>query len=562
MSIEDCVRGTGKQLAAQPDQRHYRRKYHMSDASTVDPTRWLKPFGALIASAAVVIFLWRSFAEPLWLDEVLTVTLVQAHSLPKLWAGIIAGIDGNPPLYLTLAWLITHALPSAASIAALKLASVIMTIAAIFTLYRGSLRVASPLASWTGILLFVALNDNLIYVVLELRTYALYFLLAALAVLFQQRLIEHRRTGDAVALGLVYAALTLAHTFGIVYVVCFAIAGWLSQIRSGWHHAKLTVLATSAAIAVFACWIPFLIEQSALGRPYLWFGRPGVSDLLQTVFSSPLSTWVGILELYCLVSAAIWFAHRHGVAGLRSFLQDEKWQPNRYVALVLAGITGFTLAAWIVSRILFPMFVPRYFTPQLIVSLALHVAFCELVVRLAKDRFGGRMAGLAISAIVIPPVLFGAALLCRDPVRWQIPCSDSNGAFFETDFVHGDLPVITESSHVFLPRVYYSSHPEVYRFPLDWDVVLKYPQRSTSNATDFNVLQSLRTWADMGSIMSTEEIIRDTPEFLVIEQSGRAWFHNLRTTRDVSAEKLTEVTSADGSQSCTLWKVTGVKGRS
>jgi hypothetical protein len=65
----------------------------------------------------------------------------------------------------------------------------------------------------------------------------------------------------------------------------------------------------------------------------------------------------------------------------------------------------------------------------------------------------------------------------------------------------------------------------------------------------------------MPSIMSTAEIVRDFPQFLAIEQSGRAWFHNLRTTRDVVAEKLSEVTSPDGDQTCTLWKVTGVKPR-
>jgi hypothetical protein len=56
--------------------------------------------------------------------------------------------------------------------------------------------------------------------------------------------------------------------------------------------------------------------------------------------------------------------------------------------------------------------------------------------------------------------------------------------------------------------------------------------------------------------------VRDFAQFLVIEQSGRAWFHNLRTTRDIAAEKLSEVTSADGEQTCTLWKVTSVKPRS
>jgi hypothetical protein len=55
------------------------------------------------------------------------------------------------------------------------------------------------------------------------------------------------------------------------------------------------------------------------------------------------------------------------------------------------------------------------------------------------------------------------------------------------------------------------------------------------------------------------DIVRSHPQFLLIQESGRAWFHHLRTTRDVSAQKLAEVTEDD--QSCTLWRVTSVKAR-
>jgi hypothetical protein len=70
-------------------------------------------------------------------------------------------------------------------------------------------------------------------------------------------------------------------------------------------------------------------------------------------------------------------------------------------------------------------------------------------------------------------------------------------------------------------------------------------------------MQNLQTWAPMPSVMSTEDIVGNFPQFLAIEQSGRAWFHNLRATREVVAEKLTE----DRDQTCTLWKVTSTKPR-
>jgi hypothetical protein len=265
--------------------------------------------------------------------------------------------------------------------------------------------------------------------------------------------------------------------------------------------------------------------------------------------------WIAIAELACLASAAAAGLRRGGLQ-FRTFFSDPEWQPFRYVTLVLIGISGFTLAAWAVSVALYPLFVPRYFTPQLIVGFALHVAFGEWLMRQAQQRLGDRTS-LAVCAAVVPPLLLSAVMLCRNPIYNGVPCANNAGTAFEADFVNGDTPVIAESPHVFLPRATYSSHRGAYRFPLDWDVVLNYPERARGNAVDYNVMRSLQKWGPMPAVMSTEDIVRNFPQFLAIEQSGRAWFHNLRTTRDVVAEKL--ATTDD--QSCTLWKVTSVQPR-
>src|SRR6202790_2689679 len=475
-----------------PSQRGHPSRHPMSEAGTIRATQ-LKAACALIACCAIAIFALRSLAGALWLDELLTLTLVRAASLPSLWSGIIAGIDGNPPLYLTSAWLIAHVMPQALpSVAVLKLTNVVLTMAATSALYRASRRVASATACWTGMFLFAAPNDNLLYVALELRTYALYFLMAALALLLQQRAIESRRPRDVAVLALVYAGLTLAHTFGIVYVACFALAGGLSEFRKGWRHWRPIAFAVAPAIVVVAAWIPFFVLQSAVGRPYIWLTRPGLPDLLESVFATRWAMWIAIAELYCLASAAVIRLKRGGFR-LRSILDDPQWQPLRYLALALIGIAGFTLSGWLVSIALFPLFVPRYFTPQLIVGFALHVAFCEWLVRLARHRLQRTTTGVAVGAIIIPPAILVVALLCRDPVRGGVACADSAGAYFERDCVRGDLPVIAESPHVFLPRATYASQRAAYRFPLDWDVVLNYPERARGNAVDFHIMQSLQT---------------------------------------------------------------------
>jgi hypothetical protein len=511
-----------------------------------------------LAACCLIAFVAFQFVNrPLWSDELLTTSLLKAASLPKLWSGAVLGIDGNPPLYLTAAWLIVRAIPHAVPlVVVLKLINLALTLAAIFALYRAGRRLVSASACWIGILLLATLNGNLVFVAFELRTYALYFLMAALAVLFQQRLIERPTSANLVMLALLYVGLTLAHTFGIAYVACIALAGGLSQVRHGPGFRPIAI-AVAPAIVVLAAWTPFLLRQIEVGQPYSWIESPGMPELLETLSGSFWSMLIAVVELCCLTGTVI-AGIRQGKFQPGVVIRDAGWQPFRYVTLLMIGMTGLVLAAWTISISLFPLLVPRYFVPQMLVSFALHAAFGEWLVR---RRLQERITTLAIGAAIVPVMLLSAVTLFREQAHSRALCTDSKGDFFEAAFVRDDLPVIAESPHIFLPRAAYANHPSAYRFPLDWNVVLNYPHRARGNAVDFHIMQNLQTWGPMPSVMSTDDIVRSYPQFLVVEQPGRAWFHNLRATRNVVAEKLAETANAEGNASCTLWKVTSVQAR-
>jgi hypothetical protein len=528
--------------------------------STNQPSaqRVLVAASALLIAGVAIIFALRAVNDPLWSDELLTTHLLQAADLRKLWAGIALGIDGNPPLYLTAALLFVQMLPTFVStVALLKLLNLAVTIAAVIALCRLGRRVVSSSACWIGALLFVTLNDNLVFVASELRTYALYVLIAALAMLFQQRLVERGRPRDIIILALAYVGLTLAHTFGIVYVGCIALAGWLSRPRDK-SLLRATVIAAVPAVGVLLAWSPFLLEQLEVAKPYGWMTSPGWPELAETLFASNIMLWISVLEMVCLtVAGAAWL--KQGGVTPRALVADPRWQPARYVAFVLAFFTAFTFAAWLLSMVSFPIFVPRFFSPQLTVSFALHTAFAAWLLSQPRQRWAVVTAlCVVIGSLVLRNVLTHA----RNPVHGAPICADASGAFFEEPFVTGELPVITDTPHTFLPRAAYAVHPQAYRYPLDWDVVLNYPTRSRGNAVDYHIMQGLQTWQPLSQVMSTDDVVRAYPQFLVIETTPRAWFENLRATRKVEAEKLAQSRSADpGDVSCTLWKVTRVQDR-
>ncbi len=512
---------------------------------------------ALLAVCALAVVGYQSLNDPLRSDELFTTNLVNAATLPKLWKGIALGLDGNPPLYMTAAWLIVAPLPKlVSSVATLKIVNLVVAAAGVVVLGQLARRLVSSAASWIGALLFVTLSSGFIYDASVLRHYALYFLAAALAAFCQQRLIERRRPSDIAWLALANVALAMSHTFGSAYVGIIAFAGWLSRPRGDRTLLVPMVIAIAPAVLAVVAWSPFLFEQLQVVKPYGWIMPPAPSDLLDAVFGSVVMLWISIFEAGCLVAAGL-SALKRDDARLRAVIHDPVAQPLRFVVLLLAGITGFTLAGWLISRTLYPLFVVRYFTPQLFAAYALHAAFGEWLVR---HRLQYRTAIVAICAVLAPLVLGNVVLHARNSVHGKPICTGPDGKFFEESFVDGRLPVIVDSTHLFLGRTAYATHADAYRFSLDWDVVLKYPDRSRGNAADFHLMQELQTWKPEPQVETTEDILRTYPQFLVIEQ--RAWFLNLKATHRVTAEKLAEVIPAGEDQvPCTLWKVTRVEPR-
>jgi hypothetical protein len=520
--------------------------------------RYLTLASALLVLCALAVIGYQSVNDPLRSDELFTTYLINAATLLKLWKGIVHGLDGNPPLFMTAAWLIIHPLPKLVSaVATLKLVNLIMAAAGVAVLGLLARRLVSSAASWIGALLFVTLSFGFIYDASVLRHYALYFLAAASAALCQQRLIERRQPSDIAWLALANVALAMSHTFGSAYVGIIAFAGWLSRPRGDKALLAPIVIAVIPAVLAVVAWSPFLLEQLQVVKPYNWMVPPPVTELLDALFGSVVMLWISIFEASCLIAAGL-AALRQDNARLRTMIHGSDEQPLRFVVLVLAGVTVFTLAGWLISRMLFPVFVVRYFTPQLFSAFALHVAFGEWLVR---HRLQYRTAIVAIWAVLAPVILGNVMFHAQHSVHGKDACVRPDGKFFEEGFVDGALPVIVDSTHLFLPRATLTAHGDAYRFPLDWEVVLKYPNRSRGNASDFHLMQELQTWKPEPRVVTTGDILKTYPQFLVIEQ--RAWFLNLKDTHQVTAEKLAEVIpAAEGEIACTLWKVTRVEPRS
>ena len=508
---------------------------------TAGPARALAAFAIALFAAAS----WRisqAAGHRLWLDELYTTTLIDTPGLAHVWDGALRGVDGNPPLYLSLAWLLTHRLPVAPE-QALRLVNLVVLAAAALLLYRIARRFADPLSAATGLTLLCGVDGLVGYALLEVRTYALYLALVVATLWATLRLVDRPSRRRVVALAGIGVAATLAHSFGGFYVLATlgsaGIVAW-----TGRDGRRLRALAAGAALPALALglWIKAsLAAQLAVATPYGWIPVPDGLDLLDALGGSWPLTLLLLLGLACFV-----FGHRPSAG---AFARWCRTRPDlATLGVALAGFAALTGAGWLGSQVITPFFVGRYFIPNAA------AAGLALAAGLAALRQGAGRGLFALAVAIC--LLLGLAKLAVDPGTdpRAIPCSDASGNFLEAGLAGSNLPVIAESPHAWLPRARYAPD-QVTLYPLDWQVVLRFPFRARNNAMDFHIMEILKGWAPPGAplsvrLLTTEEILARHRHILVLDEAARSWFTRLKAIAPVSARLL-----RDG-PGCRLWDVT------
>lgn len=498
----------------------------------------------MLAAAA-----WRielSFGRMLWLDELYTTTLIGAPDLGRLWDAALRGVDGNPPLYMSLAWLLApaaHAEPERI----LRSANLALMAATAVLMYRLGRRLAAPASVAAALALLPAVDGTVGFALLEVRTYALYLFLVTATLWAALRVVDRPLPGRAALLSAVAVLATLAHSFGGFYALAAIGAASLACLASGREPSRrraaatLVVAAVPAAVAL-AGWVAVsLPAQMAVATPYSWIPQPGIVELLQALTGS------GLTSLVILASAAVClpFAAVRAPQMFRRLCARHPRADILALHAAMAAYAALTLAGWLGSQVITPFFVPRYFGPNLLIAALVIVQVAEAV----RRQIGPSLA----AAAVVGCGLLGMYSLAQLDARNMIPCRDAGGRFLEEDAARDGTPVIVASPHAWFPRARYAP-AQATLFPLDWDVVVDRPYQARNNAVDYHIMDILRGWAPTGSALATEivptaDLMARHRRFLVLDEAGRSWFDELRGRRAVSATLIKE------GAGCRLWAV-------
>ena len=229
------------------------------------------PLAALTVAAAA-LRLSTLGLQSFWYDEAFT----PVHVLhPSLWATLrsVVHSENTPPLWYLLAWVDSRILPTGE--VALRLPSALAGIATVPVAWAIGRELAGRRAALACAAL-VAFNPLLVWYSQEARAYALFVLMAALAMLCFLRAQREPSPRHMAAFALTGALALLSHYFAVFLLIPMAL--WLLYAP----RTRRAALPAAGAIAIVgAALVPLIVAQGGHGTQ--WIGRWPLIERLEAI---------------------------------------------------------------------------------------------------------------------------------------------------------------------------------------------------------------------------------------------------------------------------------------
>jgi Dolichyl-phosphate-mannose-protein mannosyltransferase len=371
---------------------------------------------------AVSYCLWfvNYAANPLWTDELITIALVKSTSFKHLFSAVLLGLDVTPPLYTGYGWFMLHnVVPGTSPELLLRITNAGLIAATIWVLYLLVRQFFDRITAVATIGAFILLELwQLRFLTLEVRTYAALVLATTLAIYVSLRAITRPSWTSWICTALAYFLLMSSHTFGIIYVVCIATCAIVAALAEGdIRLARNSGLAALPAVVMFILWLPVLRYQAQIGD---WIPRPGFSVLLGSTYL-PVDKWLLLAPLILAALITLWAR----TPGRKRPALTQWWRSlsrmQKFVMLLPVAFGASTFAVWMFSRVIFPVFVQRYFVPNMVLHtiwLSFLAYFASSYVTRSTVKYGLVLASALLTGLAIIYWPFNESS--------RIPCFDSS----------------------------------------------------------------------------------------------------------------------------------------
>src|SRR6202050_4060719 len=347
--------------------------------------RWW-PLAALTVAAAA-LRLSTLGLQSFWYDEAFT----PVHVLhPSLWATLrsVVHSENTPPLWYLLAWVDSRILGTGE--VALRLPSALAGIATVGVAWAIGRELAGRRAALACAAL-VAFNPLLVWYSQEARAYALFVLMAALAMLCFLRAEREPSPRRMAAFALTGALALLSHYFAVFLLIPMAL--WLlSRTRT-----RRAALPASGAIAIVgAALMPLIVAQGGHGTQ--WIGRWPLIERLEAIpqyyltgySGAPLGHGVELLVALPILAAL----------GLGLWRMSEPSGPSLRGVLVALSIA----ACGVLTPIVLVAFGADYLAPRHLVAAMIPVSAVIAVMAVWPGTGRAGAALLAVSVLAFAAI--------------------------------------------------------------------------------------------------------------------------------------------------------------
>jgi 4-amino-4-deoxy-L-arabinose transferase-like glycosyltransferase len=242
------------------------------------------PLAALVVLAAALRLATLDL-QSFWYDEAFT----PVHVLhPGLWATLrsVVHTENTPPLWYAIAWADSRAFGTGEL--ALRWPSALAGIATVPVAWAIGRELTGRRATALAAAVFVAVNPLFVWYSQEARAYALFVLLAAVAMLCFLRALRAPTPGHMAMFALSSALALLSHYFAVfllvpmvIWLLCDRWLGGGEQRAAGGAGRRASLIACGTVVAVGLALLPLISAQGGHGTQ--WIGTWALSSRLQAI---------------------------------------------------------------------------------------------------------------------------------------------------------------------------------------------------------------------------------------------------------------------------------------
>ena len=454
----------------------------------------------------------------LWMDEVLSYTLLEDPSLAHMNDAIVSNIDANPPLFFEFYWLLGHGVSLSPYF--LRAISILLFASTIALLYRYTTRlVGTAVTNFVIFTVVVSLTYLNFLQSTQIRSYSFYLLLSCLYFFTLHKLIRNPAKPSLLATHLLIGlSLVMTHNFGSFYVSASLTFFGLLLLWSKQRTYGLVILSHLLIFGFwFLLWFPNFQIQSQLAKPHTWIPLPTfvsffrtLGELIPTLSSRieqmPAMVFLPILRVCFVVGLFLYIAIPRLKKGFQSVVNDDAFSFYLLAGYIAISVTGATL---LISYAYLAVFISRYQWPSsLLLLFQLVYAFYYFVPALKLSPKLVRWLPLYVIGL-LAFVFYQNQKIVYFPkgILSYLPENKAN------------YPIFFESADYYLPIHHHKTANA--HFLLSWQTALA-KDNATNATVDHKIIESIRDKYGVREIVPIDEFTKQRfPHFYVVDQASR-----------------------------------------